>query len=44
MMYDELTLSQIANQLGYSSVAYLSSQFKKQTGLTPTFYRALKRE
>ncbi|MBB5394368.1 helix-turn-helix domain-containing protein [Mucilaginibacter sp. AK015] len=42
MMYDELTLSQIANQLGYSSVAYLSSQFKKQTGLTPTFYRALK--
>ena len=42
MMYDELTLSQIANQLGYSSVAYLSSQFKKQTGLTPTFYRSLK--
>jgi YesN/AraC family two-component response regulator len=42
MMYDELTLSEIANQLGYSSVAYLSSQFKKQTGLTPTFYRALK--
>jgi AraC-like DNA-binding protein len=44
MMYDELTLSQIANQLGYSSVAYLSSQFKKQTGLTPTFYRCVKRE
>ena len=42
MMYNELTLSQIANQLGYSSVAYLSSQFKKQTGLTPTFYRSLK--
>jgi AraC-like DNA-binding protein len=42
MMYDELNLSQIADQLGYSSVAHLSSQFKKQTGLTPTFYRSLK--
>ena len=42
MMYDELTLSQIANQMGYSSVAYLSAQFKKQTGLTPTFYKSLK--
>lgn len=42
IMYDELTLSQIANELGYSSVAHLSSQFKKQTGLTPSFYRSLK--
>jgi AraC-like DNA-binding protein len=42
IMYDELTLSQIANELGYSSVAHLSSQFKKQTGLTPSFYRKLK--
>jgi AraC-like DNA-binding protein len=42
MMYDELTLSQIAHQLGYSSTAYLSAQFKKQTGLTPTYYRAIK--
>ena len=42
MMYDELTLSQIADKLGYSSVAYLSAQFKKQTGLTPSFYRSLK--
>ncbi|TWR31085.1 AraC family transcriptional regulator [Mucilaginibacter pallidiroseus] len=42
MMYDELTLSQIANETGYSSVAHLSAQFKKQTGLTPTFYRQLK--
>jgi AraC-like DNA-binding protein len=42
MMYDELNLSQIAEQLGYSSVAHLSTQFKKQTGLTPTFYRSLK--
>ena len=42
IMYDELTLSQIANELGYSSVAHLSSQFKKQTGLTPSFYRTVK--
>lgn len=42
LVYDELTLSEIANQLGYSSVAYLSSQFKKITGLTPTFYKSLK--
>lgn len=42
LMYDELTLSQIADKLGYSSVAYLSNQFKKQTGLTPSFYKSLK--
>lgn len=41
LKYDELTLSQIADRLGYSSVAYLSNQFKKQTGLTPTFYKSL---
>jgi len=42
LVYDELSLSEIANQLGYSSVSYLSSQFKKITGLTPTFYKSLK--
>ena len=42
LKYDELTLSEIADKLGYSSVAYLSNQFKKQTGLTPTFYKSLK--
>jgi len=42
LVYDELSLSEIANQLGYSSTAYLSSQFKKVTGLTPTFYKSLK--
>lgn len=36
LLYDELTLSQIAIQLGYSSVAHLSAQFKKITGLTPS--------
>src|SRR5690606_488240 len=36
LFYDELTLSQIAVHLGYSSVAHLSAQFKKITGLTPS--------
>ncbi|RZL98107.1 MAG: AraC family transcriptional regulator, partial [Pedobacter sp.] len=42
LKYDELTLSQIADRLGYSSVAYLSNQFKKQTGLSPSFYKSTK--
>lgn len=42
LVYDELSLSEIADKLDYSSVAYLSSQFKKITGLTPTFYKSLK--
>ncbi len=42
--YDELSLSEIADNLGYSSVAYLSNQFKKQTGLTPTFYKSLRQK
>jgi AraC-like DNA-binding protein len=42
MFYDKLTLSEIAQRLHYSSVAHLSSQFKKVTGLSPTFYRHLK--
>ncbi len=36
LFYDELNLSEIANKLGYSSVAHLSAQFKKVTGLTPS--------
>ena len=36
LFYDELTLSEIADKLGYSSVAHLSTQFKKVTGLTPS--------
>lgn len=36
LFYDELNLSEIANQLGYSSVAHLSGQFKKITGMTPS--------
>lgn len=42
LVYDELTLSEIADQLGYSSVAYLSNQFKKITGFTPTYFKSLK--
>jgi AraC-like DNA-binding protein len=39
--YDELTLSEIAFKLGYSSVAHLSAQFKKITGMTPTVFKKL---
>lgn len=42
LMYDELTLSEIAYQLNYSSISYLSNQFKKVTGFTTTHYKLLK--
>jgi AraC-like DNA-binding protein len=42
LVYDELTLSEIAFQLNYSSVAYLSNQFKKVTGLTPSYFKKLR--
>lgn len=42
LVYDELSLSQIADELGYSSVAHLSSQFKKVTGLTPSHFKSIK--
>lgn len=42
LIYDELTLSEIAWRLHYSSVAHLSNQFKKVTGLTPSFFKSLK--
>lgn len=42
LLYDELNLTQIADKLQYSSVAHLSNQFKKITGLSPSFYRQLK--
>jgi len=42
LLYDELNLSEISYRLNYSSVAHLSNQFKKVTGLTPTFFKALK--
>jgi len=42
LVYDELTLSEIADQMGYSNVAYLSNQFKKVTGLTPSHFKQVK--
>ncbi|MCC5942127.1 MAG: helix-turn-helix transcriptional regulator [Balneolaceae bacterium] len=44
LLYDELTLTEIAWKLDYSSVAHLSNQFKKVTGLTPTYFKELKRK
>lgn len=42
IIYNELNLSEIAYKLHYSSVAHLSTQFKKVTGLTPSFFKSLK--
>ncbi len=42
IVYDELNLSEIAYKLHYSSVAHLSNQFKKLTGLTPSHFKTLK--
>lgn len=42
LLYDELSLTEISYKLGYSSAAHLSNQFKKITGLTPTFFKNLK--
>ena len=39
LVYDELTLSEIAYRMGYSSVAHLSMQFKRETGLAPSCYK-----
>ncbi|MBT8245320.1 MAG: AraC family transcriptional regulator [Winogradskyella sp.] len=39
VVYDELTLSEIAFKMNYSSVAYLSNQFKKVTGMTPSQFK-----
>ena len=42
IIYDELTISEIAWKLNYSSTAHLSNQFKKITGLTPSHFKTLK--
>lgn len=44
IIYNELNLSEIAWKLHYSSVAHLSHQFKKITGLTPSFFKSLKQK
>ena len=42
LIYDELNVTEIADKMHYSSVAHLSNQFKKYTGLTPSHYKHLK--
>jgi len=42
LLYDELNLSEISYKLHYSSVSHLSNQFKKITGLSPSYYKKLK--
>lgn len=42
LVYDELNLTEIAYKMHYSSVAHLSNQFKKMTGLTPSHFKNLK--
>ena len=44
LLYDEFSLTQIADMLHYSSVAHLSNQFKKITGLSPTYFKQLKQK
>lgn len=44
LLYDELNLTEISYKLHYSSVAHLSNQFKKITGLSPSFYKKLKQK
>lgn len=44
LVYDELSLSEIAFRLNYSSVAYLSNQFKKVTGLTPSYFKQIRED
>lgn len=43
IFYEELTLSEIAFKMNYSSVAHLSAQFKKETGMTPSEFKRLKK-
>ncbi|HZJ20170.1 MAG TPA: helix-turn-helix domain-containing protein [Pricia sp.] len=44
LLYDELNLTEISYRLNYSSVAHLSNQFKKVTGLTPSYFKKLRKK
>lgn len=44
LLYDELSLTEIAYQMHYSSVAHLSNQFKKVTGLSPSYFKQLQQK
>jgi AraC-like DNA-binding protein len=43
LFYDELTLTEIAHKMNYSSVAHLSAQFRKETGMTPSEFKKLRK-
>ena len=42
LLYDEMNLTEISYELNYSSLAHLSAQFKKVTGLSPSYFKQLK--
>jgi len=44
LLYEDLNLTEISYKLHYSSVSHLSNQFKKVTGLSPSFYKKLRRK
>lgn len=44
LIYDELNVTEIARKMNYCSVAHLSNQFKKMTGLTPSFFKKIKQK
>ncbi len=44
ILNDELSITEIAVKLHYSSIAHLSNQFKKATGFTPTYFRQLRNQ
>lgn len=44
ILYDELNLTEISYKMNYSNIGALSNQFKKVTGLTPSFFKSLKHE
>jgi AraC-like DNA-binding protein len=44
LLYDELNLTEIADKMHYSSVGHLSNQFKKITGLSPSYFKQLKQK
>jgi AraC-like DNA-binding protein len=44
LLYDELNLTEIADKMHYSSVSHLSKQFKKITGLSPSYFKQLKQK
>ena len=44
LLYDELNLAEISYKLHYSSAAHLSNQFKRITGLTPSYYKKLRKK